>query len=211
MKYIDHINRSISNSLNGISKLSEEVLAIPGMSSAKVKHFLNNLLEIDNVKYLEIGVWLGSTFVSAMYKNKPIQSFAIDNFCEKEGFSSCKELFHCFCKGFLDPSTYEFIEEDSFKIDLSKIKLPVNIYFYDGGHSVESQEKALTYYDKILADTFIYIADDYNFQEVRDGTKIGIEKMNYNIDFETVLTANHNQDYENWWNGLYVSVLSKRK
>ena len=210
MDYITHTNNSISNASKHISKLSPEILNIPGMSSAKVRHFLNNILEIDNARYLEIGVWLGSTFISAMYKNNSVQSYAIDNFCEKNGFISSKELFLTYCKIFLNRKSYEFIEGDSFKIDLSKIKLPINIYFYDGGHHVEDQEKALTYYDKILDDTFIYIADDYNFSEVSEGTKSGIKKMNYHIEFETVLPANGNQDYENWWNGLYVSVLKKQ-
>ena len=194
---------------NHVSKLCPEVLNIPGQSSPKVKHFLNNLLEIENVSYLEIGVWAGSTFISAMYKNKPIQSISIDNFSQKYDGVYGRDLFLYFCDKFLDKKYYNFIESDSFKIDVSQIKIPINIYFYDGDHSVEGQEKALTYYDEILDDIFIYIVDDYNFPEVVEGTKNGIEKMKYHIDYETILPARFNGDSSNWWNGLYVSVLRK--
>jgi len=208
--YINHIENSISKALIEKSKLSVEILSIEGMSSSKVRHFLNNLLELDNVKYLEIGVWLGSTFISSMYKNKPIQAHAIDNFCENFGMSPCRELFHAFCKSFIDDKLYTFIDNDSFTVDLSNIKFPINIYFYDGNHSEESQEKALTYYDNILDDIFIFLVDDYNYKSTRIGTKNGIKKMGYKIEYEQVLESGA-CDPKSWWNGFYIAVLSKPK
>ena len=210
MDYVTHTQNSILTASKLISKLCPEILAIPGMSSPRVRHFLNNVLEMENARYLEIGVWMGSTFISAMYKNKPTQANCIDNFSEKNEYTACRDLFFLFCKKFLNPESYKFIEGDSFQIDISQIKLPVNVYFYDGSHTVESQEKALIYYNDVLDDTFIYIVDDYNFPEVPLGTQSGIKKMNYHIDFETVLSARFNGDCENWWNGLYVSVLRKK-
>jgi hypothetical protein len=50
------------------SKLNEDILTTYGQSSYKIRHFLNNLLELPNANYLEIGLLNGSTFISSMYK-----------------------------------------------------------------------------------------------------------------------------------------------
>src|SRR5579872_3190335 len=54
---INHVQKSIKNAERGISKLSKDVLGIDGLSSSKVRHFLNNICSIPGTNYLEIGVW----------------------------------------------------------------------------------------------------------------------------------------------------------
>ena len=66
---IDRINFSIEQAKNGVSKLPVEVLDLPGMSSYKVRHFLNNLCaRFINTSYMEVGCYKGSTLISAGYE-----------------------------------------------------------------------------------------------------------------------------------------------
>src|SRR4051812_41711122 len=78
---IAHVKASIENGNNHISQLNDAVLGIQGMSSPKVRHFLNNLCTMNDSHYLEIGCWKGSTFVSSLFNNEKtvLSAIAIDN------------------------------------------------------------------------------------------------------------------------------------
>jgi len=203
---IDHVNNCIVSSIMGKTKLNEKALKLDGMSSFKVRNFLNYLLEYPNSKYLEIGVWKGSTFYSALYKNYPQYAVAIDDWSGFNG-SSLLDEFKSNIKDLENP--YEVHCIDSFQFDIEQFKQKFNFYFYDGDHSVLSHELALTYYYGALEDSFVYICDDWNAPDVKNGTKIGIEKTGLKVIKEWELPAKFNGDQENWWNGLYVLFASK--
>lgn len=206
---IEHVKSSIENAKRGVSKLTPDVLRIQGMSSAKGRHFLNNLCQLPETRYLEIGVWQGSTWVSALYGNSKnvVHATAIENWSE---FGGPKEAFLKNCSRFLPDISYSYVSADSFKLDKSSLfSLPINIYFYDGEHSELSQELALTYYNDVLDDLFILIVDDWNFKKVQNGTFKAISKLKYNVLFSEVLPSARLNDSENWWNGMYVAVIRK--
>jgi len=208
-KLIDHVVKSIHKAENGVSKLNADVLKIPGMSSSKVRHFLNNICSLSNSVYLEIGCWKGSTWISSLFGNQDCMKFAyaIDNWSE---FGYQKNIFEEHCNKFLKNKKYDFFSHDAFTIDLQSLgKRPINIYFYDGNHSIDSQELAFTYFNEIFDDSFIAIVDDWNCMEVQEGTEKAFKKLNYEIIFEKILPADYNGDTRKWWNGLYVAVLRK--
>lgn len=72
------------------SKIDPGVLEVEGMSGKKFRHFLNNLVRLRGGRnYLEIGVWAGSSFTSAISNNENlVNAIAIDNFSEYEHASS---------------------------------------------------------------------------------------------------------------------------
>ncbi|MEX0595294.1 MAG: hypothetical protein WD512_02260, partial [Candidatus Paceibacterota bacterium] len=208
---VSHVQNSIVKADNGISKLSSEVLNIHGMSSAKVRHLLNNLCNKENTRYFEVRVWKGSTWISALYGNRDNidDAVAIDNWSR---FGGPREEFFENCKKFLPNYAYRVYSENSFSIDLkSSFILPMNVYFYDGDHSALSQEMALTYFDDILDDVFILIVDDWNREEVKRGTIQGIQKLNYQVAYQIELPGLKINDDVNWWNGLYVAVIFKNQ
>jgi Methyltransferase domain len=206
-KYISHVQQSVDNAWKHISKLNHQVLEIPGMSSQKVRHFLNNLCSMDGVNFLEIGSWKGSTFVSSLYRNaSSIQSaIAIDTF---QGGADSEQAFLSNCAKFVD-SKHMVIKSDCFKTDLKVFTSPVNVYFYDAEHRAEDQELAFTYFDSIFDDVFIAVIDDWNWPPVQEGTYKAFSKLNYTILYEVILPARFNGDLDNWWNGLYVGVIRK--
>jgi len=202
----EFINLCIDKCDSKTTKLNNKALEFCGMSSFKVRNFLNCLLEMPNSKYLEIGVWKGSTFYSALYKNNPFYAVAIDDW---SGFNRDTSWLE-FKTNLLDlEANYEIYNVSCFKMDKKLFKSKFNIYFYDGDHSALSQEQALTYYQEVLEDEFIYICDDWNCPEVQAGTKSGLLKAGFKISNEWVLPAKFNGDLDNWWNGLYV-ILAHR-
>jgi len=223
--YISRIDLAIDKAVRRYTKLTAVEFDVMGMASFRNRVLLNNLIK-EGDRYLEIGVWLGSTFVAALYGNKYANAIAIDNFSEFGKESEIKHtptgnsinpsaaLFHANAKksGILN---YCFIEADCFKLNprqKEEIK-DVNVYFYDGGHTDEDQCNALTYYIDNLADVFIFVVDDWNHPPAKTGTRRGIKETNLIIhqEWELKTPEEKNQDAETWWNGLYIAVCEKPK
>jgi hypothetical protein len=206
---VNHVKTSIGRVESGY-RVPSQILNIPGMSSPKGRSLLNLLCSLPGTKYLEIGCWKGSTFVSALHGNSHAlaQAYAIDNWA---AFTGPKNEFLANCSRFLPISQYQYTvySEDCFAINKNKLGGRINVYFYDGEHERIDQEKAFTYFDDILDDVFIAVVDDWNPIEAREGTFEAFKKLNYTILFEQVLPARFNGDVEQWWHGFYVAVIRK--
>ncbi len=159
--------------------------------------------------YLEVGVWKGSTHISALFGNKDTisHSIAIDNWSEFGGpFSD----FILNLKTFLPDFEGKFYSVDCFSINKrAYFSTPVNIYFYDGFHSAQAQKLAFTFFNDVFDDVFIAVVDDWNFPQVPQGTQEAFKQLKYKILYQSILPARHNGDQEQWWNGLYVAVIRK--
>ena len=177
-----------------------------GMSGTNTRHFYNNLLNIDDARYLEIGTWKGSSVCSAMCGNKA-NVICIDNWSE---FGGPKSEFLVNFEKFKGLNDATFIENDCYKVDVS-ILPKFNIYMYDGNHTNENHYKALLHYYNCLDDVFIFIVDDWNWEDVRDGTINSIQKLNLKVLYEREirLTLDNSTTKGSWWNGIYVAVLQK--
>jgi Methyltransferase domain len=205
------VETAFQNAENNISKITNDIISMDGMSGTKTRHFYNNLLNAEDARYLEIGTWKGSSVCSAMCGNKA-KVVCIDNWSEFGGpKSEFLENFEKF-KGDNDAS---FIENDCYNVDVSTLP-KFNIYMYDGNHSNESHYKALLHYYNCLDDVFIFIVDDWNWGDVRDGTINSIQKLNLKVLYEKEirLTSDNSITPEpelskTWWNGIYVAILQK--
>lgn len=212
-KYIKAVEKAIllaETNFHKIQSLPPEILSISGMSSEKVKIFLNSLMYLlDRVAYLEIGLLKGSTFISALYGNefKVSRALGIDNWSE---FDKAYDEFKSNFDKHLKPiPSINIINADCFQIQLPDSKF--NVYFYDGGHGQEEQKKAFTYFNPSLEDVFIAIVDDWNWESTRLGTFEAFKELKYDVIKQWELPANGNGDAYQWWNGLYVAVIQKEK
>jgi GT2 family glycosyltransferase/2-polyprenyl-3-methyl-5-hydroxy-6-metoxy-1,4-benzoquinol methylase len=79
--WIARVKQSIARAQRHESRLTPEALALPGMSSDKVRHLLNNLCGCEDVSYLEIGLHAGSTFCAALCNNS-IDAVGIENWSQ---------------------------------------------------------------------------------------------------------------------------------
>jgi Methyltransferase domain len=210
-KAVRFIRECIRDARKERSKLlippGEKILRLAGMSSAKNRHLLNNLCSLKGARYLEIGVWKGSTFASAGYRNQ-IKMTAIDNWSQ---FDGPKPAFEKTCKE-LVRNEMTFFDADCFKVPLEALPEKFHVYFYDGDHSYESQYQAFLHFDSVLESTFIAIVDDYNADHVQQGTQDAFRNLGYKVLFEEYLPTPEkaNADESSWWNGMYVALVKKR-
>lgn len=184
---------------------------INGLIGEKTQHFYNNLLSVEDVKYLEIGCWQGASTFAAMYKNTA-DVVVIDNWSEFGGRVEFKENFD----KFVGSNRVVVYDDDSFLINTTTLPTDFNIYMYDGDHSISSQYYALTYYINNLDNEFIYIVDDWNWEDVREGTHMAIQDLGLNILYSNEMRFTddnthtpRDEAYKNWWNGIGIFVLSK--
>jgi hypothetical protein len=205
------IDRSFQNAENNVSKITDYIINMEGMSGTKTRHFYNNLLNTEDARYLEIGTWKGSSVCSAMCKNKA-KVVCIDNWSE---FGGPKSEFLVNFEKFKGENEASFIENDCYKIDISTLP-KFNIYMYDGNHTNESHYKALLHYYDCLDDIFIFIVDDWNWKDVRDGTINSIKKLNLKVLYEQKVRLTWDNSHtpepkarDTWWNGIYVAILQK--
>jgi len=205
------VETAFQNAENNISKITNDIIAMEGMSGTKTRHFYNNLLTLENARYLEIGTWKGSSVCSAMCGNKA-KIISIDNWSE---FGGPKSEFLVNFEKFKGENDATFIENDCFNVDV--LSLPkFNIYMYDGNHTNDSHYKALLHYYNCLDDVFIFIVDDWNWKDVRDGTFNSIKNLNLKILYEKEIRLTWDNSHtlqplaqDTWWNGIYVAILQK--
>jgi hypothetical protein len=74
------VRASLQQADNERSKIGERERDIYGLSSLRLKCLLNNLCAVENINYLEIGVYKGSTLLSALLGNTKTKAVGVDNF-----------------------------------------------------------------------------------------------------------------------------------
>ena len=202
---------------NGRSKLDDKMLSYTGMSSPKIRHFLNNICSFPLTNYLEVGLATGSTMLSALWKNEHVVSYGADLWLESKNDKTGEEDFKRNYAEILGTMRTKLYSGDCFKM----LKQPgffedkINVFLYDGGHSVEDHALALTYFEPILAQNFVMIIDDWNDDRVQKGTVLGLKKSNFRVIYEQFAPAKigstppHWGDMNEWWNGIAMLVMEK--
>jgi hypothetical protein len=238
-EYTKRCEAALESALIEKTKLTDSELSLTGMSSTKNRILLNELVKKGD-RYLEIGVYRGSTFVAALYKNKPAYAVAIDNFSEFTDLINREQSNEVIKKlasdaMLLNPNDASLSNEDMFKKALADRNITnftllntncfdvppnlenhlldqnFNVYLYDGGHSYEDHKKALTYYYNTLANEFIFIVDDWNWEPARRGTFDAMGELGIKLHRDFALLTSFNGDVDSWWNGFYVAVCEKTK
>jgi len=198
------VKNAFLNAENSISKVTDQIINMEGMTGRKTRHFYNNLVQMEDARYLEIGTWKGSSVCSAMCGNSATV-VCIDNWSE---YGGPKDEFLVNFTNFKGNNNANFIEQDCFKVDVSTLP-NFNIYMFDGEHSENSQYLALKHYYQCLDNIFIFIVDDWNEKCVRDGTMRAIEELNLDILYEKEIHTPANCTFEGWWNGIFVCICKK--
>lgn len=208
-KYIKHAISSYEKANNDDSKLNQDILNLSGYTGNKTRHFYNNLCSLDNITYLEVGTWLGSSLISALYGNN-CKGFAIENWSE-EHIGSNKESYKIFeknTKTYLKDDNFFLIEKDFFLLDEKDVELSsVNIYLYDGHHESYSQELGITHFEKFLSKYCIIIVDDWSWSKVQYGTIEGFKKSKLKIHHK--IEHFSTDDRVGYWNGFGLFVCEK--
>lgn len=209
------VKTAFQRALAGESKLDPKVLSIKGMSGRTYRAFINTLIgSLPNPRYLEIGVWAGSTLCSAIDGNA-VTALAIDNWSEFGGpaqmfFTNLAQFKHV-------RSRVSFLECDFRAVNYNTIGR-FNVYLFDGPHSAQDQRDGVVLAQPALDDQFVLIVDDWNWQQVREGTMAAIRDAglvtDYKIEVRTTLDNAHpavSGELSDWHNGYFIAVISKTR
>jgi hypothetical protein len=74
------VRASLELADNERSKITEREKELYGLSSIRLKSFINNVCAKEDINYLEIGVYKGSTLISAAYGNPKTKVVGVENF-----------------------------------------------------------------------------------------------------------------------------------
>lgn len=179
---------------------SEYIAGLTGLSSPKIWHLLNNLCA-QATNYLEIGTYMGSSLMAALYGNNHVNATAVDNFCMKPKtrghfFQNTKHL------------KFNFIERDAFTIDPKSLPA-IDLYFYDGAHTETDQYRAITHFLPAMKTEFVYVCDDWNNAPVREGTWAAIKTCGLEVIEFHERKNDKMKDKDGWWCGISVIKLKK--
>ena len=205
------IHDAIESAINRKSKLTDEALRVPMLGSLQIRHLLNNLGAM-STHYMEHGVHKGGSFCSTIFQNQLVTATAVDCFESDKNnkVDPAQPIFIDNVDKFIHPgTTFELIVSDSFALSPERILYPIDLYYFDGNHSYDSQRRALTHFKQSMDDEFLYIVDDYMLDDVSKGTQDGIKDGGYEVLFERELVTDHEYDNESWWRGLYLALLRK--
>ena len=209
-EYIEHVNSSLAKAIEGISSI-DKAKSINGLTSDKVKHFLNNLCSMDGARYVEVGTYQGATLLSAI-ENNNAQAIAIDNW-STPGINPMRDMPF---KVVTDPKAilmenlglYTPTIIDSDIKDVKELPFKCNVFFYDGDHEKDSHYTAFNKIKPFLDDTFIAVVDDYNWSQVQDAMRFILNQ--YEVIYKNeIFTSGENPN--DFWNGLGIFILKKKK
>jgi predicted O-methyltransferase YrrM len=198
--------------LKSVGTLAPDVGAMCGH---RYRAFLNHLAsQVPPAEaYLEIGIHIGGTLISALIGNKTVTAYACDNWSFKQSLTGnpkaefmsnwTRNLAKLPPIDIRDMSCWELLKNPGF----SK---PIGMYFYDAGHSEEDQYKAVMEAFPYLAKTSIVVIDDFNWPDVRKGTARALAALLpklKSVDYRSVRTLKDGDS--EWWDGVGAFFLEK--
>ena len=219
---VKHIEESLRFGELEVSKLTQDVMDIRGLTSKKVRCFLNNICNPENTVYLEIGPYQGATFFSALYGNH-ISAIAIDNWGAEEMMPAIapiwgglggsmtrtkpKDVFLQNLKKFKGTNNVQILDENYLNFNKKSLLYEPNVLFYDGEHTFADQYQVLADFKDYLAPEFILIIDDWNWE--KRGILKGIKDLKLNVKYKKEIFTK-GEDPADFWNGLGIFLLSRK-
>ena len=156
---------------------------IAGMSTENICLLINELVKniAVNGTYLEVGIYRGRSIISAALFNPSTQCIGIDNFSESNGINRTfsgktidnipnEEVLNTNLSKFPELNNVTYYKNDC-EEELKTLKAKIDVYFYDGNHSYESQIKGLNSILPRLSKNGIIIVDDVNLTDVQNANK----------------------------------------
>jgi len=165
---VEVVEDCLDRALDNKSAISEFALNISGMSGSTYRKFINNYAKaIENPTYLEIGTWKGSTLCAAIDGVENIKALAVDNF--SYGGATIDDVNHNVLTTRTQSADITVLDQNFENFDFTahgKFK----IYLYDGGHTEEDHYNGIIRAIPALEEVALVIIDDWDTQEVKDGT-----------------------------------------
>lgn len=218
-KYSNIILNSYFHANQLSQNLPDWLMTMESMSGKKYKNFINRLIsQIPDARYLEVGTWTGSTACSAMYRNK-VNCFFVDNWDQFNPQGNVKNLFFEHTEKIKKESpeaSMNFLENDFRRVNYKDIG-KYNVYFFDGPHEQKDQYDGVVYAQSALENEFIFICDDWNWNQVRAGTAQAFSDLSidikYSLEIRTTLDGSTPEvvyETSDWHNGYFIAYCIKK-
>jgi len=190
-------------------------VSIEALTSDITRHFLNNICSYDGTKYLEVGVYAGGTFYSAL-QNNDIKGYAVDDF--EKAYAPWRDDIEFVGhkdpkKAFLQPpwwpdKRYDFELLEGKVVDIT-VPEKCNVIFYDADHDPLQQYKNINHLLQFCEDEFILLVDDANMPGVVESVEDLVKHKKLNVLFERKILTSIPEDQSSWWNGIYILLIQK--
>ena len=162
-------------------------------------------LEGDEI-YCEVGTYLGSTLIGALWNHPQVTGWAVDNFAEYNpgghNFGQLIQHLEHFDLG--DQVCFFDQDFEAFFADFRTLSEPppIGVYFYDGAHDYRSTLMGLLLATPFLADEALIILDDYNWESVQQAAWDFLSLYPQGRSLLEVHTPIAR--YPSFWNGIQV-------
>lgn len=185
-----------------------EKIGQPSMS-VENQHFLINELvrRLQPNFYLEVGVWVGHSLMSAAYENEVTACVGIENFEKHPDRERLRKTFQDF-----EPLN-AWVSEGSFEDVIPRLTNligKVGVYYYDGGHSHCSTLLGLYMAKPLMAPHSFIMVDDLTLDQVRHAKD---RFLHANDEWNEVMCIvperPTKKEFRNWYNGF--CILEKRE
>jgi len=216
---VERVTRAIDGAVDNNSNFNPTDYDIVGLSSDKVRHFLNNLLSERGTVYADVGCYTGSTLFAAIMGNTAVKAYAIDDFSDSTMKPMRKELqedFEVDNPAEIFVQNYEKWQNPNAAVGLvvkpiSQVvfnpEYPPEGLFYDAENDPKRMQPNLEYLHNQCADSYILVVDDANFEGVVSCTDAFLSDKN--VIYKRLITTETPEDANDWWNGLYIIVVEK--
>ena len=206
-----HIQRAIDRALAHDSLIDADILSIKGFSTGIQRRLISNLCELPGRPvYMEVGCYAGGTACAAI-NNKSLEAIFFEDFSQPFGEPDIRgQLMHnVYITPTKEDTRITVIEEDFFKYDLGKLP-KIDIYYYDGEHSRESQKRGILHAFPQLADDFILIVDDFDWVDVLNGTTDALDELMDKVELvESWQLTDGVPDGPRFHNGILIGLFKK--
>jgi hypothetical protein len=207
------VRAAFEDALADRGHMDQRAYDVDGFSGRRHRLFLNNLIAaIEQPRYLEIGIFRGATFCAAVSNNK-VRATGVDNWTEFGGKASEFYVNLAALKG--PEASVSIIEQDFRTVNYAALG-PFNVGFYDGPHTERDQYDGARIIIEAMEANSVILVDDWNWQQVRDGTMSAIHDTGAHIDFAIDVRTSldnsvpaHAYGGSDWNNGLFAAVISR--
>jgi hypothetical protein len=221
--FVSSIESAITNAFQNSSRLGSKELDHVGFSGSQFRHFLNNVGAISRppIRYLECGVFNGSTLLSILKNNEGLSVVAIDSWAPFQGYDM-EAIFRFVGREVSEAAggnRVSIFRDDVWSVFPDQVVASMgggaNVYFYDAGHEATDHFLSLIHYLPALADSFLFIVDDWRWAAVQAGTHTAIEAAQLTVLWHFEMTAmrdsvsSQNRANMLWHNGVGMFVLRK--
>jgi hypothetical protein len=208
-----HIENAITATVAGKSSLTHSAFQVRGFSTPHIRMLVNNLCNIEGT-YLEVGVLCGASFISSFNPN--LVSIGIEDFSENftADFPNYdkEELENNIWNHYPRAKEVKMIYQPYFEVEKSELPDNIDIYFYDGEHGLNNSTRALPEMFDKMADKFLFIVDDINWQLVREGVGLGLDILKNKMEVEVCyLLGKDCLEDPIWNNGVALFLINKKK